>query len=154
MKVKFYQVFENKGQKTVIKLNTIYKIKHPIKIIETKTEGLFIIPLNDHKRRELAKKILLVSKSQVKQLQISLCNNSKEVTITEIYKKSELKNIISYWNPSAIRLYQSTHITREFCRIAEYVLSNLGGDFFGKFILPTPTHETFNCDLIAILKRK
>lgn len=144
MKVRFYQVFVMKGAQTFIRLGDTYKIKSGYKITESECEGLYILTLNYRKRRLYAKRHLILSKIQYEQLQDAQNKGMKCVTIKHLYSNSDLNRILKYWVPTSIRLYKAAQFGRDFHVIRSYVMSNLGGEFHGKFLLPTPFEETFD----------
>ncbi len=146
MEVRFYQVFVTKGGRTSIKLYETYVIPQKTKFLRDKKYGFTIIILNDNEHRKSARKNLIVSPSQFEQLRRAYEEKREKVTITELYTDSELREILKNWNPCSIRLFQAAYLSRAFCEIASHLMSNLGGEFIGKFLLPTPAQEKIDIE--------
>lgn len=137
MKVKFYQVFENVDEVTSIKLCRTYYFSHKSKISSETINGFYVITPYIRKHNKSALKQLIVSPSQLEQLKSAYIKSQNSVTITELYTSFELRQIIKEWNPLSVRIYGAAPRSESFHRVASFVCSNLGGEFFGKFLLPT-----------------
>ena len=144
MDVLFYQVFVMKNEQTQIRLADVYKIRPDIKTKESSCEGFYILSLDSRKKRRAARRYLILSHEQYEQLIEARKRGEKKATINNLYSKIELYRILKHWNPRCVRLYQAAQFRRVFHRIRNYVMSNLFGDFVGKFLLPTPPEETFD----------
>ena len=149
MKIIFYQVFEQKEDITRVKIYESYKFNGPIKFLETISEHLFVVSPNEQKRRECARRFLIISTEQLKQLLEAQSRNLKEVIVTSKYSNKELNDIIRYWNPTATRFHKALQRSWKFRRINNHMFSNLCGKFAGKFFLPTPPEETLNIPRIV-----
>lgn len=143
MKVIFNQVFEKKGDVTKVKIYELYRFNRPIKLLKTTSEHLFVVSPNEQKRRESARRFLIISTEQLEQLREAQRSFLKEVIITSKYTSDELNDVIRYWNPTAVRFYEAVQCSRKFRMINNHMFSNLGGKFANKFLLPTPPEETF-----------
>ena len=149
MKVKFYQVFETVNEVTTLKLCQTYYFSSKSKISSEKINGFYIITPYIRKHNKSALKQLIVSSSQLEQIRIAYKKGQDSVTISELYTSSELRQIIKEWNPLSVSIYSAAPRSDSFHRVASFVCSNLGGEFFGKFLLPTSLQTKLYIDDIV-----